>query len=99
MLFEWPTRAVGETVEVAMRPRPTRRPSLLYSAALLALSAATIHFAAAADHMPEYVPYGVFFIGLGVAQVALAIAIVAAPSRRLFVAAAAGTAAVIGLWL
>jgi FtsP/CotA-like multicopper oxidase with cupredoxin domain len=92
--------AVAETVAAAVRPRQERRSvARLYSATLLTLGVAVIHFAAAAEHMPEYVPYGVFFIGLGVAQVALAIAIVAAPSRRLFVAAAVGTAAVIGLWL
>src|SRR5260221_12813272 len=92
--------AVAETVGEAGRPRPLRRSvSRLYSAALLTLGVATIHFAAAADHMPEHVLWGVFFIGLGVAQLALAMAVFAAPSRRLFIAATLGTAAVIGLWL
>jgi len=92
--------AVADTAGAPLRGRPERPGvSRLYSVALLTLGVAAIHFAAAADHMPEYVPWGVFFIGLGIAQVTMAIAVVAAPSRRLFIAAAVGTAAVIGLWL
>ena len=92
--------AVADTAVAPLRGRPERPGvSRLYSVALLTLGVAAIHFAAAADHMPEYVPWGVFFIGLGIAQVTMAIAVVAAPSRRLFIAAAVGTAAVIGLWL
>ncbi len=70
----------------------------LNSVALLTLGVAAIHFAAAAGHWAEYLPYGIFFIGLGVAQVGLAVAVVVAPSPRLFLAAAGGTAAVVGLW-
>jgi len=81
-------------------PTPARyNASRLYSAALLTVGVAAIHFAAASEHMREYVPWGVFFIALGVAQVGLAVAAVVRPSRRLFIAAAVGTLAVICLWL
>ena len=76
-----------------------RSPALLNSAALLTLGAAAIHFAVVPDHLVEFPLYGVFFIGLGLAQVGLAAAIAVVPSRRMFAIAAAGTAAVMGLWL
>ena len=69
-----------------------------YSAALLTLAAAAIHFAVAPGHLAEYPPYGIFFFGLAVTQVVLAVAIVAAPSPKLFLLAAIGTASVIALW-
>src|SRR5205823_6674224 len=50
-------------------------------------------------HLQEYLPFGLFFIIVGAAQVALAGAIVLMPSRKLFAWAAAGTLAVIGLWV
>ena len=91
---------IAQTFGKVIRPREGRRSaSRLYSGALLTLGAAAIHLAVAPGHFNEYVPYGLFFISLGIIQVALAIAIVVAPRRRLFIAAAAGTSAVIGLWL
>ena len=100
------TEAVSTPKTVAVAPAPPAVPApaagrsaaQIYSAALLTLGVAGIHFAAAAGHLAEYLPYGIFFIGLGLAQVALAVAIVVAPSTRLFLAAALGTAAVIALW-
>lgn len=93
----------GSIVDVFKRLRARREsdrsPALLNSAALLTLGAAAIHFAVVREHFDEYALYGVFFVGLGIAQVALAAAILLVPSRRLFAIAAAGTAAVIGLWL
>ena len=76
-----------------------RSPALLNSAVLLTLGAAAIHFAVVPEHLDEFPLYGVFFIGLGLAQVGMAAAIAVVPSRRLFAIAAAGTAAVMGLWL
>jgi FtsP/CotA-like multicopper oxidase with cupredoxin domain len=69
------------------------------SAAILTLGAAAIHFAVTPEHVVMFWPHGVFFIGLGLVQVGLALAILAAPSRRLFAVAAAGTAGVIGIYL
>src|SRR5689334_2577769 len=76
-----------------------RSPALLNSAVLLTVGAAAIHFAVVPEHLDEFPLYGVFFIALGLAQVGLAAAIAVVPSRRLFAIAAAGTAAVMGLWL
>jgi FtsP/CotA-like multicopper oxidase with cupredoxin domain len=70
-----------------------------YSAALLTLGVAAIHFAVAPEHFDEYFAYGFFFVSVGLAQLGLAVAIVVAPSRRLFLIAAGGTAAVIAIWL
>src|SRR5438270_176128 len=94
------TVAVAPAPPAVPHPAPAARRSAaqIYAAALLTLGVAGIHFAAAAGHLAEYLPYGIFFIGLGLAQVALAVAIVVAPSTRLFLAAALGTAAVIALW-
>ena len=72
---------------------------MIYSAALLTCGVAAIHFAAAMGHTAEYLPYGIFFFGLAFTQVALAVAIVVAPSPKLFLLAAIGTAAVIALWV
>jgi FtsP/CotA-like multicopper oxidase with cupredoxin domain len=79
--------------------REERSRALLNSAAFLTLSTAAIHFAVAPEHFGMYVPYGIFFVLLGLTQVALAVAILFVPQRSLFIAAALGTLAVIGLYL
>jgi len=96
---ETKTAVAATSATVKRSQQEGRSASRLYSAALLTLGAAAIHFAVAPEHLTEYLPYGIFFISLGVAQVVLAIAVVASPSRRLFIAAAVGTLAVTGLWL
>ena len=94
---------VGSIVNLVRQLRARREidrsPALLNSAALLTLGAAAVHFAVAPEHFAEHPAYGVFFIGLGIAQVGLVASIVLVPSRRLFAIAAAGTAAVIGIWV
>src|ERR1700694_929840 len=90
---------VGTPVETPIRGRPAVPVVRSYAAALLTLAAAAIHFAVAPMHLSEFALYGVFFIGLGLAQACLAAALVLSPSRRLFGAAAAGTLAVIGLYV
>lgn len=92
---------IGVRIRQSDAAAPLRKYGLVrtYSAALLIIGAAAIHFAAAAEHMPIYVPWGIFFICLGIAQISVAAAVVAAPSARLLVGAAIGTAGVIGLWL
>ena len=79
--------------------REDRSPALLNSAALLTLGAAAIHLAVTPEHFEMFVPHAIFFIGLAIAQAALAVAILFAPQRSLFIAAAVGTIAVIGLYL
>lgn len=86
--------ALARTVESPARGRG----ALVYSVSLFTLAAAAIHLAAAPEHLAEYVLYGYFFVGLGLAQAALAVALIAQPSRRLFVGSAIGTLLVIALW-
>jgi FtsP/CotA-like multicopper oxidase with cupredoxin domain len=70
-----------------------------YSAALLTLAAAAIHIAVAPEHLREFTLYGILFICLGLTQTGLAVALLVRPSRKLFGLAAAGTLAVIGLYV
>src|ERR1700682_5516868 len=85
-------------------PRPARlsRPTFggvrLYTAALLTLGAAFVHLAVAPEHLREYLPFGVFFLVVGCAQIVLAVEIVSRPTRRLALAMAAGSLALVGLW-
>ncbi|HKA11369.1 MAG TPA: multicopper oxidase family protein [Candidatus Dormibacteraeota bacterium] len=74
-----------------VRPRP-------YPTALFILGSAAIHFSVAPMHFQEYVPFGLFFVSAGIGQVALALGILTVPARRLFLAGAAGTGALIALW-
>jgi hypothetical protein len=71
----------------------------LYSAALLTLGAAIIHLAVAPAHLREYLPFGVFFLAVGSAQIVLAAELVSRPTRRLALLLAAGSLALVGLWL
>ena len=79
--------------------REDRSPALLNSAALLTLGAAAIHLAVVPEHLEMYTLHGIFFVGLGLAQAVVAVAILCAPQRSLFIAAAVGTIVVIGLYL
>ena len=90
---------VARLAEATGKRRGGRSPARLYSVALLTAGAAAIHISAAVNHLPEYLPWGIFFICLAIAQVALAAVVVLVPSRSLFVAAAVGTAGVIGVWV
>jgi FtsP/CotA-like multicopper oxidase with cupredoxin domain len=82
--------------------RPTARrpgPALLFGAALLTAGPAAIHLAVAPMHFQEWVPFGLFFVAAGALQLAAAAAMLLRPSRRLFLAAGAGTLGVIALYL
>lgn len=87
------------TGKLVRHRRGGRSAAMIYSAAVLTCGAAAIHFAAAMGHIAEYLPYGLFFFGLALTQAALAVAIIVAPSPKLFLAAALGTAGVIALWV
>ena len=75
------------------------RHALRFSAALLLLGAAAVHFAVAPAHFQEYAPFGLFFVGAGLLQCAAAAAALLRPSRRMFIAAGAGTLAVVALYV
>lgn len=92
------TQVVGRTVPRIGVSEYGRR-ALLNSAALLTLAAAAIHFAVVPEHLREFTLYGALFICLGLAQAGLVVALVIRPSRRLFGLAAAGTLAVISLYV
>ena len=82
--------------------RPTRQrpgPALLFGAALLTAGPAAIHLAVAPMHFQEYVPFGLFFVAASALQLAAAAAMLARPSRRLFLAAGAGTLGIVALYL
>lgn len=87
-------------METRVRPAPQRPgPALVFGAALLTAGPAAIHFAVAPTHFQEYTPFGLFFVAAGMLQLAAALAMLVRPSRRLFVAAAAGTLGIVALYL
>jgi FtsP/CotA-like multicopper oxidase with cupredoxin domain len=87
-------------MEPPVRPSQQRPgPALLFGAALLTAGPAAIHFAVAPMHFQEWVPFGLFFVAVGAVQLAAAAAMLLQPSRRLFLAAGAGTLGVIALYL
>jgi len=78
---------------------PTADRAWLQAAALGLFSAAAIHLAVMPTHFRQWWLYGVFFAGAASSQIALGILLLARPSRRLLAAVAAGSLAVVGLWL
>ena len=58
-----------------------------------------IHFVVIPGHWDEYWAQGLFFIGAAIAQLLWAVWIVVAPSRLIFLAGAAGNAAIAALWV
>jgi len=79
--------------------RPTYAGVSLYTAALLTLGAAAIHLVVAPPHLRQYLPFGVFFLIVGCAQALSAIQLAVRPTRRLALLLAAGSAALVGLWV
>src|SRR5215218_1736287 len=87
---------------VAARPEPADsavEPVLRPALALLSAGAAVIHFVVIPGHWDEYWAQGLFFIGAAIAQLLWAVWIVVAPSRLIFLAGAAGNAAIAALWV
>jgi hypothetical protein len=74
---------------------PVLRPAL----ALLSMGAAVIHFVVVPGHWDEYWGQGLFFIIAAIAQLLWAVWVVVAPSRLLYLAGAAGNAAIVALWI
>ncbi len=79
--------------------RPTYAGVMLYTAALLTLGAAAIHLVVAPPHLRESLPFGVFFLSVGCAEAISAIQLAVRPTRRLALAMAAGSAALVGVWV
>jgi hypothetical protein len=82
-----PAREAG--VESLLRP----------TLALLSVGAAVIHFVVIPGHWDEYRGQGLFFIIAAIAQLLWAVWVVVAPSRLLYLAGAAGNAAIVALWV
>jgi acetyl esterase/lipase len=79
------------------RPRP--RGPLLLSAATCSLGGAAVYLAVLPALLQANLAYGVLFAALGLAQVGLAVGLLAAPTRRRLVAAAAVSLAVVAVWV
>ena len=71
------------------------RPAL----ALLSAGAAVIHFVVIPGHWDEYWGQGFFFLVAAVAQLLWALWVVVAPSRLIYLAGAAGNAAIVAMWV
>jgi hypothetical protein len=71
------------------------RPAL----ALLSAGAAVIHFVVIPGHWEEYWGQGLFFIVAAIAQLLWAIWIIVAPSPLIYLAGAAGNAAIVVMWI
>jgi hypothetical protein len=74
---------------------PVLRPAL----ALLSAGAAVIHFVVIPGHWDEYWGQGLFFIGAAIAQLLWALWVLVAPSRLIYLAGAAGNAAIVVMWI
>jgi hypothetical protein len=67
--------------------------------ALLSAGAAIIHFVVVPGHWDEHWSQGLFFVVAAVAQLLWAVWILFAPSRALYLAGAAGNAAIAAMWI
>ena len=76
-----------------------RTEALRLAIAFASAGAATIHFAVISQHFEEYWLFGSFFVGVAVLQLAWALLVIVRPSRRLYLAGAAGNAIVVATWL
>lgn len=82
----------------AVQP-PRHSPVGLVAAAACTLGASAIHLAIVPDHLDEYVPFGLFFLVVAAAQVGATAALLLRSTRRLALAVAAGSVALVALWL
>jgi acetyl esterase/lipase len=78
---------------------PSRRGPLLVSAAAFSLGGAAVYLAVLPALLQNSLVYGIGFAAAGVAQAALAVALLAEPTRRRLVAAAAVSLAVVAVWV
>ena len=80
-------------------PARPRLDDALIVACGLAWGAGLIHVVAAFDHVDEYVPFAVFFALLAPLQFAWGVAVYRRPDRRLLIAGAVGSLAIVALWI
>jgi hypothetical protein len=103
-------RDESEAIPLAERARPAGLPPeptsrndyerfLRPSLALLSAGAAMIHFVVIPGHWDEYWGQGLFFIVAAVAQLLWALWIIVAPSPLIYLAGAAGNAAIVVMWI
>jgi acetyl esterase/lipase len=78
--------------------RPRRGPALITASAATVGAAAT-YLAALPAQLDASAGYAILFVVLGLSQIGLAVAVLARPSRRWALGAAAAAAAVVLLWL
>jgi hypothetical protein len=84
-----PEPAAGNGLEPVLRP----------ALALLSAGAAVVHFAVIPGHWDDYWGQGLFFSVAAVAQLLWALWVVVAPSRLIYLAGAAGNAAIVAMWI
>jgi hypothetical protein len=83
----------------ADRLRPSADRAGLQAACIGLFAAAAVHVAVMPDHFRESWLYGCFFLVAAATQVAVGTLVLVRPSRRMLAAAAAGSLAVVVLWL
>lgn len=101
----WPTKArqneAGGAPQVVSPCPPdleTAGSSWTQAAFLGLVAAATCHFAVMPAHFEQSWIYGTFFLGAASCQVGFGVLLLARPSKRILVAAVAGSLAIVVLW-
>jgi hypothetical protein len=91
-----PDEEVGEQIAAGPEALAT---GLRVGLALLSIGAAVIHFAVIAQHMNEWWLTGTFFVVVALFQLAWAVAVLARPSRPLYLLGAVVNALVVITWI
>jgi hypothetical protein len=74
-------------------------PVIVPALALLSAGAAVIHFVVIPGHWDVYWGQGFFFVVVAIAQLLWALWVLVAPSRLIYLAGAAGNAAIVAMWI
>jgi hypothetical protein len=85
--------------DVAARAEPDLAERVRIGMALLSVGAGVIHFAVIAQHLDEWWLTGTFFILVALFQIAWSVAVLARPSRLLYLAGAVVNALVVITWI
>jgi hypothetical protein len=85
--------------DVAAAAEADRTANVAVGLALLSIGAAVIHFAVIAQHLDEWWLTGTFFIVVALFQIAWAVAVLARPSRPLYLIGAAVNTLVVITWI
>lgn len=94
-------RSHRPSARAAHRPRRDAYELGRLAVALASAGAATIHFAVIAQHFDEYWLFGSFFLVAAILQLAWAslVVLVARPAPAIYLAGAAGNAAIAAMWV